>query len=154
MNVSSNPKDKLLRIQTILVPTDFSEPSVKALRYAKELAEQFDAKLILLHVIEPIGPTPDFATNPLVLDPGALMESAQEGLRKFAVKEGIEEASAHVRHGVPYDEISQAANELRADLICIATHGYTGLKHMFMGSTAERVVRHAPIPVLVVRADK
>ena len=56
-----------------------------------------------------------------------------------------------VRDGAPFDEICKAAKEIESDLIVIATHGYTGLKHVFLGSTAERVVRHAPCPVLIVR---
>jgi nucleotide-binding universal stress UspA family protein len=59
-----------------------------------------------------------------------------------------------VRNGTAFDEIVRAAGSLRADLIIIATHGYTGLKHVLMGSTAERVVRHAPCPVLVVRSSE
>ena len=154
MKTKSKAAKKVLRIQSILVPTDFSAPSLKALRSAEELAEQFGAKLILLNVIEPIGPTPDFAYNPMVLDNEAIVAGAQKNLKKFAAKEGLDGVPAYVRQGVPYHEISQAATELKADLICIATHGYTGLKHVFMGSTAERVVRHAPCPVLVVRQDK
>ena len=56
-----------------------------------------------------------------------------------------------VRHGVPYVEVTDAARTLKMDLIVITTHGYTGLKHVFLGSTAERIVRHAPCPVLTVR---
>jgi nucleotide-binding universal stress UspA family protein len=56
-----------------------------------------------------------------------------------------------VRYGTPFAEITDAARTLKADLIILTTHGYTGLKHVFMGSTAERVVRHAPCPVLTVR---
>jgi nucleotide-binding universal stress UspA family protein len=56
-----------------------------------------------------------------------------------------------VRHGVAFDEITKAARELCVDMIVISTHGYTGLKHVVMGSTAERVVRYAGCPVLVVR---
>jgi nucleotide-binding universal stress UspA family protein len=56
-----------------------------------------------------------------------------------------------VRLGHPYQEITDAARELKVDLIVISTHGYTGLKHVLLGSTAERIVRHAPCPVLTVR---
>ena len=56
-----------------------------------------------------------------------------------------------VRFGTPFAEIADAARSLKVDLIILTTHGYTGLKHVFMGSTAERVVRHAPCPVLTVR---
>lgn len=154
MKTKSKTAKGVLRIQSILVPTDFSAPSIKALRYAEELAVQFDAKIILLNVVEPIGPTPDFAYNPMVLDEKIIVSTAQQHLKKFAVKEGLDTAPTYVRQGVPFHEISRAAVELKADLICIATHGYTGLKHVFMGSTAERVVRHAPCPVLVVRQGK
>ena len=58
-----------------------------------------------------------------------------------------------VKHGKSYQEIVKAAKKLKADMIVISTHGYTGLKHTIMGSTAERVVRHAPCPVLVLRAE-
>jgi universal stress protein A len=146
-----------LQLQSILVPTDFSTPSLKALRYAAALAAQFGAKLTLLHVVEPIGPTPDFAYNPLVLDDEVVMANAKEQLQRLLERQGVDVALVErtlVRDGVPFNEISAAASRLKADLIVIATHGYTGLKHVFLGSTAERVVRHAPCPVLVVREDE
>jgi universal stress protein A len=143
-----------LQLQSILVPTAFSAPSLKALRYAAALAAQFGAKLTLLNVVEPIGPTPDFAYNPLVLDNETVTATAKEQLQRLLERQGIDVALVEntlVRHGVPFNEISGAASKVKADLIVIATHGYTGLKHVFLGSTAERVVRHAPCPVLVVR---
>ena len=146
-----------LQLQSILVPTDFSAPSLKALRYATALAAQFGAKLTLLNVIEPIGPTPDFAYNPIVLDNERVMAGAKEQLKRLLERQGIDAGLIEktlVRVGVPFNEISGAAAALKADLIVIATHGYTGLKHVFLGSTAERVVRHAPCPVLVVREDE
>jgi universal stress protein A len=154
MKTKSKTAKDVLRIQSILVPTDFSAPSIKALRYAGELAAKFGAKILLLNVVEPIGPTPDFAYNPLVLDDKKIVAAAQQHLKKFAEREGLGAVPAYVRQGIPFHEISRAAEELKADLICISTHGYTGLKHVFMGSTAERVVRHAPCPVLVVREGK
>jgi len=146
-----------LRLQSILVPTDFSGPSTKALRYAAALAAQFGAKLILLNVIEPIGATPDFAYNPLVLENEKVVATAKKELGRLLDQQNIATAlveKTFVRQGVPFNEISRAAGELKADLIVIATHGYTGLKHVFLGSTAERVVRHAPCPVLVVREEE
>jgi universal stress protein A len=143
-----------LDIQSILVPTDFSAPAVKALRQAVALAKQFDAKITLLNVVEPIGATPDFAYNPMVLENEKVMAATNDHLKKLVKKEkleGIVEKTV-VRYGAPYSEISLAAKSLKCDLIVIATHGYTGLKHVFLGSTAERVVRHAPCPVLVIRA--
>jgi len=143
-----------IQLRSILVPTDFSAPSLKALRYAAVLARQSGAKLTLLNVVEPIGATPDFAYNPLALESEKVTAAAGEHLKKLAAKADLEEGLIEktlVRNGVPYAEISSAAGSLKVDLIVIATHGYSGFKHLFMGSTAERVVRHAPCPVLVVR---
>ena len=146
-----------LRIRSILVPTDFSPPSSKAVTYARALADAFDAKVTLLNVVEPIGGTPDFAVNPLVIDSREMTERAKENLERLISREHIEPGrigNLLVRHGTPFHEISQAAAVLKSDLIVIATHGYTGLKHVLLGSTAERVVRHAPCPVLVVREEE
>lgn len=144
-----------MTIRTILVPTDFSAPSRKGLRYAVDLAERFGARIILLNVVEQLGATPDFAYNPLVLPNEQVEANAKKHLDKFRQDEALSDELVErtlVRSGVPYSEICSAARTLKCDLIVIATHGYTGLKHVFMGSTAERVVRHAQCPVLVVRA--
>lgn len=141
-------------IRSILVPVDFSRPSEKALDYAASLAGSFGAKLILLNVVEPF-PTPDFAYSPMALDDNALVAQAKEHLQKVLARSGLDASVVEkilVRHGSPYAEITSAARTLKVDLIVISTHGYTGLAHVFMGSTSERVVRHAPCPVLVVRA--
>jgi universal stress protein A len=145
---------ELLGIRSILVPTDFSARSEKALAFAIALARQFGAKLTLLHVVEPIA-TQDFdASFPLVLDSEKTKRFCEGVLKqiveKFEIKPALLEKIL-VRHGRPFNEISDAARTLKVDLVVIATHGYTGLKHTFLGSTAERVVRHAPCPVLVVR---
>lgn len=142
-------------IRSILVPVDFSRPSEKALDYAASLAGPFGAKLILLNVVEPF-PTPDFAYSPMALDDNVIVAQAKEHLKKVLARSGLDSAAVGkvlVRHGLPYVEITSAAKALKSDLIVISTHGYTGLAHVFMGSTAERVVRHAPCPVLVVRAS-
>ena len=141
-------------ISSILVPVDFSKESEKALAYAIPLARQFGARLTLLHAIEPIA-RPDFdGAFPLVLQNEKARKFCEGVLKQIVEKLEIEPALLEktlVRYGRPFHEISEAARTLKADLIVIATHGYTGLKHTFLGSTAERVVRHAPCPVLVVR---
>lgn len=142
------------KIRSILVPVDFSRASERALDYAASMAGSFGAKLILLNVVEPF-PTPDFAYSPMALDDDVIAAQAKEHLKKVQDRSGAAPALVEkilVRHGSPYAEITDAARTLKADLIVISTHGYTGLAHVFMGSTAERVVRHAPCPVLVVRA--
>jgi universal stress protein A len=143
-------------ITSILVPTDFSKHSESALAYAIPLARQFGAKLTLLHVIEPIA-TPDFEVAfPLHLENEKAKAMCEGVLTRTAEKMALEPQLLDrklVRFGRPYNEIANAARTLKVDLIVIATHGYTGLKHTFLGSTAERVVRHAPCPVLVVRSQ-
>jgi nucleotide-binding universal stress UspA family protein len=143
----------LLKIKSILVPIDFSETSKKALVYAVRMAEQFGAKIVLLNVVEPIA-TPDMAYHPLMLEPEKARQVARERLDTVCRRARLSGRlfdKIVVRHGSPFTEITEAARTLKVDLIILTTHGYTGLKHVFMGSTAERVVRHAPCPVLIVR---
>lgn len=145
---------QLLKIQNILVPMDFSISSEKALTYATGFAEQFGAKITLLHVLEPVLFASDFGY--IASDDVNWDKRAKERLDLLAsrtVVSGLLNMS-FVRRGAPFDEISTAARELGTDLIIISTHGYTGLQHILLGSTAERVVRHAPCPVLVVREQE
>lgn len=143
----------VLHIETILVPTDFSPQSEKALRYALAFARQFNARLILLHVLEPLA-GPDFAYFPLVQARDKVARAAKHRLAglaaRFEATPGIIERTL-VRDGRAHQMITEAARESRANLIIIATHGYTGPTRLLLGSTTERVVRHAPCPVLVVR---
>ena len=144
----------LLKIQSILVPTDFSPESKKALAYAVAFARQFGAKLTLLNVVEPLA-TPDFVQAfPLVAAGEKIMAECKRRLERVINDMRIEPNLIErtlVRPGRPYFEIVEAARTLKTDLIIISTHGYTGLKHVLLGSSTERVVRHAPCPVLVVR---
>ena len=144
----------LLHIKSILVPIDFSSSSKKALAYAIPFAEQFGAKLTLLHVVEPVA-TPDFAnSSPLLMENDKVMAGCKAKLESLIKQEGIEPKIVEktlVRQGRSFHEITDAARTLKVGLIIISTHGYTGLKHALLGSTTERVVRHAPCPVLVVR---
>jgi universal stress protein A len=146
-------KSASFRAERILVPIDFSDPSRAALRYASSLSQQFGAKLILFYAVEPVA-THDFDYHPLMVDSSEIMTKAERQLNHICEREGVDEGSVAevvVRKGVAHAEIAAAAKELKADLIVIATHGRTGLKHVLLGSTAERVVRHAHCPVLVVR---
>ena len=143
-----------LKLRSILVPTDFSTASKKALLYAVAFARQFGAKLTLLYIMEPVA-TPDFAMAfPLAMENERVTLECKRQLERIAREEDLEPALVEkilVRHGRAYDEITRAAKSLKVDLIVMSTHGYTGLKHVLMGSTTERVVRHASCPVLVVR---
>jgi nucleotide-binding universal stress UspA family protein len=143
-----------LSIKSILVPLDFSAPSKKALEYAVAFARQFKAKLTLLHVVEPVA-TPDFAAAfPLAMDDDKQMAAARNELERVVKAARVPRGSVEkilVRCGRSFHEIAEAARTRKVDLIILSTHGYTGLKHALLGSTTERVVRHAPCPVLVVR---
>lgn len=143
------------RLQTILVPIDFSSFSGQALEYALAFAGQFRACIVLLHVVEPMVYPENYMSIPVVNDDinSSLMKAAEDKLD--AHRQRIDgdriEVKALTRLGRPYVEITDAAKELNVDLIILATHGHTGLKHVLLGSTAERVVRHAPCPTLTVR---
>ena len=155
-----NPTGTLppLQLKRILVPLDFSPHAQRALRYAAGLARLFQSELVLLHVTEPVVYPSDFGYAPLPTNEfeETFRRDACERLEELARAQagaGVK-AEAVLRLGKPYVEITTAAKELGADLIVITTHGYTGLTHVVLGSTAERVVRHAPCPVLVVRESE
>lgn len=135
------------------MPIDFSATSVRALKYALTLAEQFDAKISLLHVIEKASFVNDLENVALAVPDEKLASIAKKhlvSLSNTVVKSPVP-MLLHTRIGKPFAEIVTLAQTQNIDLIVLATHGYTGLKHALLGSTAERVVRHAPCPVLVVR---
>lgn len=141
----------IIDLKNILVPLDFSETSLKSLQYAVPFAKQFGAKLTLLHVVEPNAYTPELP-SPGPLNPEHHDEVVRklEEIRAARIPAELDVDTA-VRHEFVFDGILEVAREIQADLIITTTHGYTGLKHVLMGSTAENIVRRAPCPVLVVR---
>ncbi len=137
----------------ILVAIDFSHCSMRALDCALALSESFDSHLTLLHIMEP----PAHAAYPSSPASGFnestqhLLEEARERLGALARKRLAQRhAEPLVRMGHAYSEISDTAKALAADLIVLGAQGDTYIKHIALGSTAERVVRHAPCPVLTV----
>jgi nucleotide-binding universal stress UspA family protein len=136
------------------VPVDFSEFSTKAVKYAARFAEQFGASLVLMHVIEPVRYPESLLIPPEMEEANReRIKLAHASLAAFVKQQmpaGIA-AETVTRLGHPFSEISTVAKDFELDLIVLATHGHTGLKHLFLGSTAERVVRLAPCPVLTVR---
>jgi universal stress protein A len=136
------------------VPIDFSTPCNKAFRYALGFARQFGSQIVMIHVIEP---APGVGTEPLAVEEtprtqneAALAEEKMQALAG-AARDGSLNITSGIRRGVATHEIVQAAAELDVDLIIMATHGLRGWKHFGLGSTADRVARAAPCPVLVVR---
>lgn len=137
----------LFKLKKILVPVDFSDCSKRALGYAIAFARQFDAELTLLHVVPINPPISEMGSVDLVT-----VEEARKDLEEVQAMVGPAVAShTVVRQGEAHFEITRAAKELGSDLVILSTHGRSGLARVLMGSTAEKVVRHAGCPVLVVR---
>jgi nucleotide-binding universal stress UspA family protein len=141
-----------IRIKNILVPTDFSERSLELFAVAPRLAKQFGASLHLVHVYEPDTPMTSVMGMPLALPPVHVAKGVRRHLKEVAKKFGVElrPGFTHAVEGRPFEEICRLAREQEIDLIMVATRGNTGLKHLLLGSTAERIVRYSPCPVLVV----
>jgi nucleotide-binding universal stress UspA family protein len=143
----------MIQIAKIMIPTDFSEYSRHALRYAITLAESFKAKLYLMHAWELavlVTQQSEAYTALNMADTRAGEEEALKRLTEEVRGRGID-AEPVFSSGRAYSEIVRAAQQLEVDLIVIATHGRKGLSHLVFGSTAERVVRLAPCPVLTVK---
>jgi nucleotide-binding universal stress UspA family protein len=138
------------------VPIDFSEHSKNALKYAIPFAQKFKASIDLIYVVEPTIYPADFSFGQIGF-PNVEEELRTRGgneLKNLIKKEitGDVVSRKVVRTGKPFYEINQYALEENISLIIIATHGHTGMEHILFGSTAEKVVRKAPCPVLVVRS--
>lgn len=145
----------MINLKRILVAVDFSEHSRIALRYGAELAESFDAELIACHVMEPLH---HFSQVPPIGDgvmPARIPELQVSDVRTLAEKwldeSNVSGSRILIKPGHPFAEIVRQARDEDVDLIVIGTHGHGAVAHMLLGSVAERVVRKAPCPVLVVR---
>lgn len=143
-----------LNFKSILVPIDFSETSIKALDYALALAAEFNSQIHLVHVLEfPAVFNSTSKPSYAIWDKEA-KKAAADRLAEL-IREKTDESisvKSEVRFGRAFKSVCDVAQEQKADLIVIGTHGFTGLKHVLLGSTAERVVRHAPCSVLTVHA--
>jgi nucleotide-binding universal stress UspA family protein len=149
----------MIRLAKLLVPTDFSEDSEQAARYAVELAKRFQAEIHCIHVVDipaDLLSTSDYyMTGPSEAFLDQIREESKKNLEAFAEKnlEGARLRTAFLE-GSPFVEIIRYARNQEIDLVVIATHGRTGLKHVLFGSVAEKVVRKAPCPVLVVKREE
>lgn len=145
----------MFNVKNVVVPTDLSKISYSAFEYARSVAEQYNANVHLIYVLEK---TPPFlAMRSLDISEEKVMESmeqeAQSGLKE-AVSKFHDSAAVNVipvlKKGIDYEEIIKYSKEISADLIVIATHGRTGILYTLLGSVAEKVIRHSKIPVLVI----
>ncbi len=143
-------------IQTILVPYDFSEHADRACDWAIELAKKWNAKICLFQAIfegTPVVYPGTAAPSDLPKWETRILEEARARLHDFAARRdtGSVTVETYVDLGPPFWAICQAVEKYQVDLIVMGSHGRTGLAHVFLGSVAERVVRHSSCPVLVVR---
>lgn len=137
--------------KTVLVPIDFSEPSLEAVRLGRSMVEDVSG-LHVLYVLQPIS----------VLEPGVTWGTVTDETREENVLKSMHEklddpelegAAFKALHGSPGIEIADYAEKIHADLIVIPSHGYGSFKRLLLGSVADRVLHHAPCPVLVLRRN-
>ena len=142
-----------LKIDNVLVPIDFSPASLQVIEFALPLLKKFGAELHLVHVFAPDYPLATMAAMPLIVPELEVGRSVRRHLKDVASEYKIElrQQNIHALKGSPFEEICRLAREIGIDLIVLSTRGNTGLKHLVLGSTAERVIRYSPCPVLVVR---
>jgi len=146
----------VLTIQRILVPTDFSEASEEALKYAKEFARAFSAELHLMHVLEDLAAHAWTTEVYVAALPGVHDEMERQAKDRLEAMLSPDERQALraqliLRVGSPFVEVVRYARDEKMDLIVMGTHGRGAIAHMLLGSVAERVVRKAHCPVLTVR---
>ncbi len=141
-------------IKKILAPIDFSDYSKNALKYAAQFAKEFNSELYLVYVVEPMIYPADFSMGQIAI-PSAdidLQTRAEEELVNLSkTLDPSIRVETMIKTGKPFVEIIETAKEKDIDLIIIATHGHTGVEHLLFGSTAEKIVRKAPCPVLTLR---
>jgi nucleotide-binding universal stress UspA family protein len=148
-----------MQVKTILVPSDFSEYADYAFTWALEMAEKWGAKVVVVNAA-PMFSHLAYPESVYMLDlakmEAELIADAEKKLREFIAKKGTSGVTVETRAvmGDPFWEICKAAEQNHADLIVMGSHGRTGLAHVLLGSVAERVVRHAPCPVLVARQPR
>jgi nucleotide-binding universal stress UspA family protein len=145
-----------MQIKTIVFPTDFSNGARAAMDHAVSLARDYKARLVLLYVVQDISIAEWYIPSSLSVTDllEDMQKSASQEMDKWAaeVSANVKDLEKMVVRGVPFVEIIRTAREKQVDLIVIGTHGRTGIDHLLFGSTAEKVVRKAPCPVLTVRS--
>jgi nucleotide-binding universal stress UspA family protein len=144
---------KPVQISNVLIPIDFSPPSLEAIEFALPLIKKFGAHLHLVHVFESDYPLASMAAMPLIVPELEVGRRVRSHLKDVARKYSIDlnAKNIHALEGRPFQQICDLARKIDIDLIVASTRGKTGLKHLALGSTAERIVRYSPCPVLVVR---
>jgi nucleotide-binding universal stress UspA family protein len=156
----------MLPFNKILCPTDFSEPSYKALKIANDLAKQFSAEMILIHVISPtqvfpaasaFPPSAPAAGGAFSKDLASQVESHAMKSLEMTLKEKVSEevnSKTVLLHGSPAEEIAKYAEKSNVSVIVMGTHGFTGWRHLLLGSVTEKIVRISSCPVLTIPSQE
>jgi universal stress protein A len=156
----------MLQVNKVLCPTDFSEPSYKALKTANDLAKQFSAELTLIHVLVPsqvfpaahgIPPTTSAAGGAFSKDLASEIENHAIKSLEMTLKEKVSEeinSKSVLLRGSPAEEIAKYAQESNVSVVVMGTHGFTGWRHLLLGSVTEKVVRVSSCPVLTIPAQE
>lgn len=138
-------------IKKVLTLTDGSELSRVALHYAVEICRQFNAELYLLTVMDKVPSYLDAEISHEIFERMEdILKNEVANCSGYCETAGIE-CKSEVRSGLPYEEIIKYTKEIGADMIVLSTHGRSGISHILLGSVAEKIVRHAPCPVLTVK---
>ena len=143
----------MARVTKILAPTDLSDLSCLGVRYALEMARDPGAEVVIYHSI---GAAEDWIFDNDESDPVRIVADAQTRRLDRLVRERFKDYAESVKirqiveHGVPYKKIVEKAELEKVDMIIMSTHGRAGLNHLILGSVTEKVIAHAPCPVLVV----
>ena len=144
-----------MHITRILVPTDFSDSAKEAIRAAMDLAQRYEASIKLIHVFQPIAmalPEGVMVYGPTLYgDVTAKLGQHLEEIKAAIEKQGFSRIEHSLVHGIPHVEIARIVREEDFHLVIMGSHGRSGLAHALLGSVAEKVVRKAPCPVLVVK---
>lgn len=145
----------MITIKRILCPTDFSEASKNAIRYTNEFARTMNADVIFIHVVEPRPITTDMSVAYIPIETD-LEKAAEEDLITLLEEEKDKGIAAKkiVLVGQPAETIIEQSKANDVDLIILGSHGRAGLTRLLMGSVAEAVLRKAPCPVLIVKAEE
>ncbi len=143
-----------MEIKEILVPTDFSEDSLKAVPYASLLAKRFGAKVYLLHVLDDLKGIAGFYVPHISTE--ILEEEMEKEARRMLTTfrkrylKGLNDVEETLLKGAPEEEIVRFAQEKGVDVIVMASHGRTGMDRILLGSTVERVLKKASCPIFLV----
>jgi len=146
-------REGTIAIDRVLYPTDFSAFSEKGLPFAESVCREFDASLTLAYGHEYPMNSPELISEASATVSASLESSARRMLDEWKAKVTDIKVESEMRVGSPYRVVGDLIKELDVDLVVVPTHGRSGVAHMFLGSVAERIARHAPCPVLTIRPE-